>query len=711
MAENSLRPAILIVSDTAFQDPSSDRTVDTLTNSFTVEGSSSWEYPTTKIVPDNVLDIQRVICSWTDGPDWFNLIIISGGTGFAVKDNTPEAVSPLIHRHAPGLVHGMLASSLKITPFAMMSRPVAGVRDKSLIITLPGSPKGAKENLEAVIKLLPHACIQAAGANSRTIHAGGVKKLEADAGIPSSGSKGQEKQHDNHHQHSHCHGHGHGHGHVVPKAHTSPSERPQSNDPNAAPNRRYRSSPYPMLSVDEALKLISEQTPDPTVVEVPVTTSLVGSVIAEDVYAGEAVPAYRASIVDGYAVIAPESLTSGPSTKGIFPVASITHAKPGGSLSPLEPGTIARITTGAPLPPNANAVVMVEDTVLATSTPDGKEEAMVEILTGDIKPKENVREPGSDIALGSKILQRGDLITSVGGEIGQLAATGTRTVKVFRKPCVGILSTGDELVEHDDPQSLYGGQIRDSNRPSLLSCLASWGFPTVDLGIARDTPVGELEQSLRDALRGTGKSNTSVDVIITTGGVSMGELDLLKPTIERSLGGTIHFGRVSMKPGKPTTFATIPFKSSTQSSSPSAQQERESKLIFSLPGNPASALVTLNLFVLPSLHKFMGMGQRPQAIQAFCPAVGLPLVSVTLAHAFPLDSKRTDYHRAIVTASRSDGRLYASSTGLEGVGQRSSRVGSLASANALLVLQPGTGKAEKGSLVEALMMGVVVASE
>lgn len=601
----------------------------------------------------------------------------------------------------------MLAASLKVTPcrslsilprslltdpVAMMARPVAGVRGKSLIITLPGSPKGAKENLEAIIKLLPHACTQTAGADSRVIHAGGVKKLEADAGVSSDGHHAQGHEHSHHHHH-HDHSHGHAHGHVLPKAHTSPSERPQSNDPNAGPTRRYRSSPYPMLSVEDALKTISEHTPGPAVVEVPVSVGLVGSVVAEDVFAGEAVPAYRASIVDGYAVIAPESPSSGPSTKGVFPVASITHAKPGDALLPLEPGTIARITTGAPLPPNANAVAMVEDTVLAASTPDGEEEATVEILTGDIKPGENVREPGSDIALGSRTLQRGDLITSVGGEIGVLAAAGTKTIKVFKKPVIGVLSTGDELVEHDDPRSLQGGQIRDSNRPSLLSCLTSWGFPTIDLGIARDTPASELENVLRDALRGVGRANTGVDVIVTTGGVSMGELDLLKPTIERSLGGTIHFGRVSMKPGKPTTFASVPFK----------DQERRPRLIFSLPGNPASAIVTLNLFVLPSLHKLMGMDQR-RLESGVSPSLGLPLVSVTLEHPFPLDPKRTEYHRAVVTASRADGKLYASSTG----GQRSSRVGSLASANALVVLRPGSGKVERGELVEALMLGNVV---
>ncbi|OQE04810.1 hypothetical protein PENVUL_c029G08345 [Penicillium vulpinum] len=700
--EAKLKAAILIVSDTASKDPASDKVVDALTPILAAEGK--WEPPAFRIVPDDVFQIQQSIYEWADSPNWYNLILLSGGTGFAVKDNTPEAVSPLIQRHAPGLVHGMIAASLKVTPFAMMARPVAGVRNKTLIITLPGSPKGAMENLDAVVKLLPHACLQSAGANSRDLHAGGVKKLESEAGVG-------DHQHHHHHNHHH-HGHDHGHGHKAPKAHTSPSERPQSNDPSAGPNRRYRTSPYPMLSVDEALRRINEHTPEPEVVEVPVTTALIGSVIAEDVYAAEAVPAYRASIVDGYAVIAPESSAAGQSTKGIFPVASITHANVGGNLEPLQPGTIARITTGAPLPPNANAVVMVEDTTLDSCTPDGKEEATVEILAEDIEPGENVREPGSDVMLGAKIVARGDLISPVGGEIGLLASTGTRTVKVFRKPRVGVLSTGDELVEHSDPRPLTGGQIRDSNRPSLLSCLNSWGFETVDLGIARDTPASELEHALRDSLRGVGRASASVDVIITTGGVSMGELDLLKPTIERSLGGTIHFGRVSMKPGKPTTFATVPFKPTGDATS--SQQERQSKLIFSLPGNPASALVTLNLFVLPSLHKLTGLGHSSQALSSkpwLAPQLGLPRVAVVLTHHFPLDPMRTEYHRAVVTASRSDGRLYATSTGVEGAGQRSSKVGSLAKANALVVLRAGRGVGIKGEIVEALLMGDVHGSD
>lgn len=549
-----------------------------------------------------------------------------------------------------------------------MSRPVAGVRNKTIIITLPGSPKGAKENLQSVLKLLPHACLQAAGADSRTLHAGGVKRLEKEAGVSSTSSP-QSHSHSHPHSHGHSHSHGHGHGHSMPVRHTASDENPKSNDPSLGPTRRNRSSPYPMLSFNEAIKLIKEQTPPPQVVKAKVDGTLAGSVLAEDVTAGEAVPAYRASIVDGYAVIAPED---GGSSKGIFPVASISHATPG-EIPPLEAGQISRITTGAPLPPGATSVVMVEDTVLTTMTEDGKEEKEIEILAEGVKPGENVREIGSDIKKGDVILRKGEEISAIGGELGLLASVGKAEVLVYKRPVVGVLSTGDEIVEHSRPGELRLGEVRDCNRPTLLSAVRGHGFEAVDLGVAKDKP-GDLEETLRDGLR-------KVDLIITSGGVSMGELDLVKPTIERSLGGTIHFGRVSMKPGKPTTFATVPVKNNAG--------ERVSKVIFSLPGNPVSAVVTFHLFVLPSLHHASGVS----------PA-GLPKVLVTLDHEFRLDPQRAEYHRAIITLGK-DGLMHASSTG----GQRSSRVGSLKSANALLCLPTGKETLPKETKIEALLMG------
>lgn len=425
-----------------------------------------------------------------------------------------------------------------------------------------------------------------------------------------------------------------------------------------------------MLDVEEALKLISEHTPSPVVTPAKVDVDLVGAVLAEDVKASENVPAFRASIVDGYAVVVPKD----GNMKGVFPVTAISHAAPG-EVQKLEEGEIARITTGAPLPPGATSVIMVEDTILRAKTDDGKEEKEVELMADDVKEGENIREVGSDIKEGTVILKKGEQISAVGGEIGMMASVGATTIKVYRRPIIGVLSTGDEIINHDREGDLRLGEVRDTNRPTLISAARKWGYEVVDLGIASDKP-GSLEETLRDGMR-------KADLIITTGGVSMGELDLLKPTIERSLGGTIHFGRVNMKPGKPTTFATVPAKNN--------DGERVSKVIFSLPGNPASALVTFHLFVLPSLHAMSGVSPP-----------GLTKIPVALAHDFKLDPGRPEYHRAIVTVKR-DGSLLATSTG----GQRSSRVGSLKGANALLCMPKGSEPLRGGTKVDALLMSDV----
>ena len=365
-----------------------------------------------------------------------------------------------------------------------MSRPIAGVRNKTLIITLPGSPKGAKENLQAILKLLPHACQQAAGADSRSLHVGGVKKLEEEAGV------GRPLFMDPRHHHSHDHDHGyshpgaHGsHGHAIPKAHTSAAGRPVSNDPQAGPTRRYRDSPYPMLSVEQATKLVFDHALPLQVTKVPVNPLVVGYVLAETVTAKENVPAFRASIVDGYAIVASEGTGN---TKGVLPVVSVSHAAPG-QVQPLKVGQVARITTGAPLPPGATSVIMVEDTLLRSMTEDAKEEKEIEILTDAVKPNENVREVGSDIYAGQVILEKGDRITAVGGELGLLTSVGQTEVLVYAKPTLGVLSTGDEIIQHDRPGPLRLGEVRDCNRPTVKAAVQSWGYEVKDLGIAKDT--------------------------------------------------------------------------------------------------------------------------------------------------------------------------------------------------------------------------------
>jgi len=173
-----------------------------------------------------------------------------------------------------------------------------------------------------------------------------------------------------------------------------------------------------------------------------------------------------------------------------------------------------------------------------------------------------------------------------------------------------------------------------------------------------------------------------VDVLITTGGVSMGELDLLKPTVV-GMGGTVHFGRVSMKPGTPTTFASVVVKDNSGA--------ERTKIVFGLPGNPASAVVTFELFVLPAV------GQMAGDLSG-----GLARVKVVLEEDVRADMVREEYVRAVVSG-RTDGKLGAVSTG----GQRSSRIGSFGSANALLKMPVGVGMVKKGETVEALLMGTI----
>ncbi|EPE06921.1 molybdenum cofactor synthesis domain-containing protein [Ophiostoma piceae UAMH 11346] len=700
-----LRAAILVVSTTASKDPSTDAAGPALQSVFETDGDGKWSVTATQIVSDDEEQIKTQILAWTDPKnkvdEQVNLIVTTGGTGFAISDITPEVVAALIEKPAPGLVHGMLAASLQVTPFSVMSRPVAGMRGRTILVTLPGSPKGAKENLQAIIKMLPHACVLAAGMDSRALHSGGVKKLEKEAGVSAaahthSHAHGHSHGHGHGHGHGHSHGHGHGHGLV---RHETPSDTPStsrlvSNDPSLGPTRRNRASPFPMISVDEALGRIEEFTPDHRRVEKPVDEELVGHVLAEDVYAAEDVPAFRASIVDGYAVVVPTTKDSQDTKEpsgtfsGIFPVVAVSHAEPGDEEAArvLSAGEIARITTGAPLPIGANAVVMVESTTLVSKTDDGTEEKEIEIRAANVHDGDNVREIGSDVRKGQIVMRKGDKITAVGGEVGLLISAGVQRVLVCRRPVVGVLSTGNEIVDHRTGLSdrLRLGQVRDTNRPTLLLAAKEWGFETVDLGVAEDQP-GELEQHLRDALR-------RVDVVVTTGGVSMGELDLLKPTIERTLGGTIHFGRVSMKPGKPTTFATVTVKEAVTAAPEAPATERNVRPIFALPGNPASALVTFHLFVLPALHKMAGESTR-----------GLSKVPVALSHDYVLDKERPEYHRAVVSVGAQDGVLRATSTG----GQRSSKVGSMHTANALLCMPAGAAPLKAGAKVDALLMGSI----
>jgi gephyrin len=332
----------------------------------------------------------------------------------------------------------------------------------------------------------------------------------------------------------------------------------------------------------------------------------------------------------------------------------------------VEPGTVAYITTGAPLPPGADAVMMVEESEPALTSADGVARVA---LKARVAEGDDVRPVGVDVTAGQIVLQAGERLGPA--EIGLLATVGITEVACHPRPRVAILSTGDELVEPGEP--LGPGQIRDANRAMLRAAVRQLGGQVIDLGIAGDDR-SELEAAVQRGLR-------EADMLLTSGGVSMGDLDLIKPLLDQA--GTVHFGRIRMKPGKPLTFATV-------------EAGGRQRLAFGLPGNPVSSLVTFYLMAAPALRKLAGY-RAPE----------LHRVQAQLAQPLALDPARPEYHRATLhwdaTLRDGQGGFLAHSTG----SQASSRLLSMRTANALLELPQSAGELPAGAVVSALVIGEI----
>ncbi|XP_070569448.1 gephyrin-like isoform X2 [Ptychodera flava] len=635
---------ILTVSDRCSRGEAEDKSGPNLAKLVTNEKSLQNTTVTRAIVPDEVDKIQEKLIDWSDNHQ-FNLVLTTGGTGFAPRDVTPEATKAVIEKECPGMSCAMVMQSMKITPMAMLSRAVCGIRAKTLIVNLPGSTKGAQECFEIVLPALPHALHLLRDDTKK------VRKTHTEVQ--------QGHHHHHHHEHS-CHGDskhhrkqddGHGHHHQGDQIH--------HHDDVEKVARRPRHSPYPMVTFDEALKSVMDETKTLPVITVDVKSAL-GYILANDVQAEVSVPPFPASVKDGYAVIAADGTgvrqVISDSTAGTMPTRKVTS------------GQIMRITTGAPLPPGSDAIVQVEDTELIKDADDGYTELEVRILK-EPKVGQDIRPTGVDITKGDIILNCG--IKLGPSELGLLASVGVTKVKVHTKPIVAVMSTGNELAEPGEV--LEEGHIYDSNRTTLFALLKQHNYSTVDAGIAIDS-LESLEKTIKESLE-------KADVVITTGGVSMGEKDYLKHVLQVKFGAKITFGRVCLKPGKPTTFATLDFKN-------------KKKLFFALPGNPVSCVVCCNLFVLPSLRKMMGY-QNPH----------LTKIKAKLSSDIKLDF-RPEFHRAVLDWSQDDAIPSAISTG----NQQSSRLLSLKTASALLQLPPRDDlhkELKKSTVVDAFIIAEI----
>uniref|UniRef100_A0A8C8B437 Gephyrin n=1 Tax=Otus sunia TaxID=257818 RepID=A0A8C8B437_9STRI len=738
-----------------------------------------------KIVPDEIEEIKETLIDWCDEKE-LNLILTTGGTGFAPRDVTPEkfptfplcglqrgATKEVIEREAPGMALAMLMGSLNVTPLGMLSRPVCGIRGKTLIINLPGSKKGSQECFQFILPALPHAIdlLRDAIVKVKEVHDEledlpspppplspppttsphkqtedkGVQCEEEEEEKKDSGVASTEDSSSSHitaaaiaaKKHpsytssavimakgeqpipgliSYCHHAAGSAGEPIPDSiisrgvqvlprdtaslSTTPSESPraqatsrlstascptpkQIRRPDESKGvasrvgslkvnisctgyllavditkvaRRHRMSPFPLTSMDKAFITVLEMTPV-LGTEIINYRDGMGRVLAQDVYAKDNLPPFPASVKDGYAVRAAD----GPGDRFIIGESQAGEQP----TQTVMPGQVMRVTTGAPIPCGADAVVQVEDTELIRESDDTFN--LILRFFHFFFCAMIFRPIGHDIKRGECVLAKG---THMGpSEIGLLATVGVTEVEVNKFPVVAVMSTGNELLNPED--DLLPGKIRDSNRSTLLATIQEHGYPTINLGIVGDNPD--------DLLNALNEGISRADVIITSGGVSMGEKDYLKQVLDIDLHAQIHFGRVFMKPGLPTTFATLDI-------------DGVRKIIFALPGNPVSAVVTCNLFVVPALRKMQGiLDPRPTIIKA------------RLSCDVKLDP-RPEYHRCILTWHHQEPLPWAQSTG----NQMSSRLMSMRSANGLLMLPPKTEQyveLHKGEVVDVMVIG------
>jgi molybdenum cofactor synthesis domain-containing protein len=386
-------------------------------------------------------------------------------------------------------------------------------------------------------------------------------------------------------------------------------------------------------------------------------SAALGLVLAADVRAPRDIPPFANTAMDGYAVRAGDT-TAAPVELSVIGLLAAGTAP----SDAVAPGTAIQIMTGAPMPPGADAIAIVE------RTEPGSARGTVRILE-TVAPGDFVRPTGSDLRQGDLAVAEGTLLGPA--HISLLASVDSQSVVAHPRPRVGVLSTGDELADVAEP--LKPGQIRDSNRQGLLAALQRDGFVGVDLGVRRDVET-EISAALREGL-------DSCDAVITSGGVSMGEFDFVKVALEAlvaEVGGQVHQFKVAIRPAKPLSFAAVAMP-------PHAVP------VFGLPGNPVSSMVSYQVIALPALRWLAGhRSPLPRR---------LPAVAVDDFERRP-DGKL--HLVRVIAAMGPDGRIVVRSAGAQG----SHQLAALATANALALLPDGMG-INMGEEIQVLLVGAL----
>ena len=406
------------------------------------------------------------------------------------------------------------------------------------------------------------------------------------------------------------------------------------------------------MSIGEAIsKTMIDDVSQPTE-----TVGLMESVnrfLADDLMATENVPAFDRALYDGYAIRAEDTINATNESPVVLEVIATIGA---GSIysAPVNSSQAVRIMTGAEIPSNCNAVIMLED--VRELNDNGHLKIAITKVVGN---GERIFKRGSELKKGTTIALQGTQITP--GLIGMLATFGFHKVSVKKKPVVGVLATGSELLNINEP--LMAGKIRNSNSYMLMSQIEQAGGEAVDLG--------KLEDNLEKSVRVIKEALQRVDILITTGGVSVGDFDYL-PSIYDQLNATVLFNKIAMRPGSVTTVAKL-----------------GKQYLFGLSGNPSASFIGFELFVRPIIRKRLG-SKTPHLLA----------VQAKLMEDFRVANNFTQLIRAKCVVG--NGELFVVSNGLN----MSNSITSLAGADALVILPPTIQGYKKGDLVNVLMLSI-----
>ena len=439
-----------------------------------------------------------------------------------------------------------------------------------------------------------------------------------------------------------------------------------------------------MITVEQALQLIDEHSPCSSAEWVPLVDSL-NRVLAEDVASDIDSPPHDKSIVDGYAVQSADFGRAAMEQLGTDVELQVCEEITAGNVPTCEvtTGRAARIMTGAPIPVGADAVVMVEQTQWHDEP--GVPLGVVRFGIREVVSAQNIMPRATSLRRGQVVLRCGTPIRPA--EIGLLAEVGRSDVLTFSQPRVAVLPTGDELV--DAGFTPGPGQIRNSNGPMLVACCHRVGAKAIDLGIGRDR---------RDLLRERVRHGLSADVLVISGGVSTGKLDLV-PDVLADLGVRQVFHKIDLKPGKPLWFGVGPC---SDDSDDNKSGTGIGTLVFGLPGNPVSSFVCFHLFVRHAIARLAGHGAAKESSEqetVVSPPRGIPpRLTARLARSFDMRGSRTTYHPAILQWSG----MQPSIDPVPWHGSGDARA--LVDANALAIFPASRNHYEAGDLVECQLI-------